>query len=58
MSPSGYPFAGVLSVNGNGRLNSFYCVSTSYGVRPVVNLKADTIFSSGNGTSSNPYVVS
>lgn len=32
-------------------------VSREYGVRPVINLKADTIFSSGNGTASNPYVV-
>ena len=28
------------------------------GVRPVINLKADTIFSGGSGTSSNPYIVS
>ena len=31
--------------------------STSPGVRPVVNLKSDTLFTSGDGTSSNPYVV-
>ena len=59
MSPSGYPFAGVLAVNGNGRLNTFYGVCTLYGVRPVVNLKSDTKFvDGGKGTSSNPYVVS
>ena len=28
------------------------------GVRPVVNLRADVQISSGNGTSSNPYVIS
>ena len=30
----------------------------AWGVRPVINLKADTSFSSGSGTSSNPYIVS
>lgn len=28
------------------------------GVRPVINLKSDTTFSSGDGTISKPYVVS
>ena len=28
------------------------------GIRPVINLKSDTQFTSGNGTSSNPYIVS
>ena len=27
------------------------------GVRPVINLKASTLFSSGNGTAEKPYVV-
>ena len=31
--------------------------SNAMGVRPVINLKADIQFSSGNGTSTNPYVV-
>ena len=30
----------------------------SWGVRPVINLKVDTQFSSGDGTATNPYVVS
>ena len=30
---------------------------SSGGVRPVINLKADTLITSGNGTVSNPYVV-
>ena len=33
-------------------------VDDAHGVRPVVNLKADTQFSSGNGTSETPFVVS
>jgi hypothetical protein len=32
-------------------------VKTVLGVRPVINLKADTVFKSGNGTSSSPYEV-
>ena len=28
-----------------------------FGVRPVINLKADTLITSGDGTESNPYVV-
>ena len=27
------------------------------GIRPVINLKSDVVWSSGNGTSSNPYVI-
>ncbi len=34
-------------------------VSSAFGLRPVINLKADTLFATGgNGTQSNPYVVS
>ena len=39
-----------------GNLGEMY-LSYDWGVRPVINLKADTIISSGDGTSSNPYVV-
>ena len=38
------------------RLSSYYTKNSS-DVRPVINLKADTQVTSGNGTSSNPYVV-
>ena len=47
-------YAGIFNVlstlgsNGANRSNS---------VRPVINLKADTKITSGNGTASNPYVV-
>ncbi len=27
------------------------------GVRPVINLKKDTLISEGNGTKTNPYVI-
>ena len=49
--------ANVFIVNSNGNLNNDW-VDNTWGVRPVINLKADTQFSSGDGTSSNPYVVS
>ncbi len=32
-------------------------VATTSGIRPVINLKSDITFSSGNGTLNNPYVV-
>ena len=32
-------------------------VSNSEGVRPVINLSANVTVSSGDGTSSNPYVI-
>ena len=53
--------------NGNARVFSVYLggfldgsgyVTNAYGVRPVVNLKADVQISTGSGTSSNPYVIS
>ena len=36
---------------------SYDNTNDSGGVRPVINLKADTLITSGNGTASNPYVV-
>ena len=58
MSPSYYNgHAGVFNVASNSVLSDWY-VGGSGGVRPVINLKADTIFAEGgDGTSSNPYVV-
>ena len=46
----------VFYVNSNGYLDSNW-VSNADGVRPAINLRADVTISSGNGTSSNPYVV-
>ena len=57
MSPSLYPYADVFAVFSDGHLSSNN-VSYMRGVRPVINLKADTQFSSGNGTASNPYTIS
>ncbi len=50
--------ANVFRVDANGYLDN-WSVSYTLGVRPVINLKADTLFASGGtGTQSNPYVVS
>lgn len=50
-------YAHVLRVMASGCL-TYESVSEAYGVRPVVNLKADTLFvEGGSGTSTNPYVV-
>ena len=59
MSPSNYfyPYAIVCFMHSAGRMSG-NDVSNTFGVRPVVNLKSDTQFSSGNGTISNPYTVS
>ena len=49
--------ASVFRVYSNGQLGGNW-VNSAFGVRSVVNLKADTQFSSGNGTSETPFVVS
>ncbi len=62
MSPSdfyvSYNRASIFCVrNKDGSFGSDTVEYTAAGIRPVINLKTSTIFSSGNGTSSNPYVV-
>ncbi len=52
-----YPIAGVFFVSSDGYLTSTTVNETARGLRPVINLKADVIFSGGNGTLDNPYVV-
>ena len=49
----------VFYVNVNGHLDYTNVNNTTRGLRPVINLKADTLFATGGtGTQSNPYVVS
>ncbi len=54
--------AGVFLVNSDGDLGDNF-VNLTYGVRPVINLKADTEIDfqdpggAGTGTTSNPYIV-
>ena len=47
----------VFTVDQTGFL-TYPDVSSSCGVRPVINLRADVTISGGNGTMNNPYVVS
>ena len=42
----------------SGSLNPWNSVANSFGARPVINLKADTLITKGDGTALNPYVVS
>ena len=54
--PAGYAYVFRVYSDGSLNLDGNY-VSYTYGVRPVINLKAD-ITITGEGTSSNPYKVS
>ncbi len=58
MSPSYFygSSANVFIVGNNGDFGNDY-VSSTDGVRPVINLKANITFSGGNGTSGSPFVV-
>lgn len=47
----------VWFVEASGSANPWYYASAPYGVRPVINLKADVVISGGDGTAINPYVV-
>ena len=50
--------ARVWCVFPSGSLFHWNFVTDSFGARPVINLKADTLITKGDGTSLNPYVVS
>ena len=50
-------WARVFLVSSNGSFGGS-SVNNAWGVRPVLNLSADVTISSGDGTSSNPYVIS
>ncbi len=58
MSPRSWEgYAYVFVVDTSGRLDA-YSVFSINGLRPVINLKSDTLFAvGGNGTQNNPYVV-
>ncbi len=58
MSPAGLDinnYAHAWYISSNGYINN-NIVFNSYGLRPVINLKADTLVI-GSGTSTNPYIV-
>lgn len=52
---SGYALEWAL--NSAGCLNGWWGVNSSFGARPVINLKSDTLITGGIGTSSDPFVV-
>ena len=56
MSPYNFPYACVFFVYLGGSLSND-SVHNAWGVRPVINLKANVTISDGNGTSNSPYVV-
>ena len=57
-SPSNfYGTAGTWDVYAYGGINSDY-VANSGSVRPAVSLKADTLYTGGDGTKDNPYILS
>ena len=60
MSPSSFYATGriayVFLVTSNGQLNNDYVGISSPGIRPVINLKASTLFT-GTGTSTDPFTV-
>ena len=60
MSPFHFNYAiasaGVFLVYFNGSLNNYY-VNNTWGVRPVINLKANVTILSGDGSSLNPYKI-
>ena len=55
---SNYSNANVWQVMPSGSLNWLPRVTYSFGVRPVINLKADVQITKGDGSSLNPFVVS
>ena len=52
-----YSIADVWFVDSSGSLNPWSRVDNSYGVRPVINLKADTLITKGDGTALNPFKI-
>ena len=49
--------AGVYIVASSGAMNSGIGITNSAGVRPVINLKANTLITKGDGSSLNPFTI-
>lgn len=49
-------YASVWRVYSTGDLNTHY-TAYAYGVRPVLNLKSDVLYSNGTGTETDPYII-
>ena len=54
---SSYSIANVWGVLPSGSLVQWYGTNDSHETRPVINLKADTQITKGDGTALNPYVI-
>ena len=52
-----YSYASVWFVLPSGSLRPWDNVTNFLGVRPVINLKADTLITKGDGSSLNPFIV-
>ena len=61
LSPSHFnsylSYARVWFVLPSGSLIPWYDVTNSFGVRPVINLRANTLITKGDGSSLNPFVI-
>ena len=53
-----YSYAHAWLVKPSGSLRPWGNVTYSFGVRPVINLKSDTLITKGDGTALNPFTVS
>ena len=47
----------VYRVNPTGELNQWGNVTSSYGVRAVINIRSDVLISQGDGTIENPFIL-
>ena len=54
---SSYSSANVCTVMSSGSLHPWANVPGSLGIRPVINLKGNTLIAKGDGSSINPFVV-
>ena len=52
-----HSLARVWYVLSSGSLDPWYDVTGPFGVRPVINLKANTLITKGDGSSLNPFVI-
>ena len=61
LSPSNFfsnsSYASVWAVMPSGSLTPWSDVTSSFGVRPVINLRADTLITKGDGSALSPFVV-
>ena len=53
-----YSPADIWNISSTGGLIPWIRVAYSFGVRPVINLKSDTLITKGDGSSLNPFTVS